>query len=163
MSGKVSFFGLNSFGSPVGVNPTWGAAIGAVSSTGAAVAFRALTSAEKHQYSELVGVGTGTLASAVMFAMKKTRAAGWASFFATIGSQGVLALERFLMKSSMQGIVMERTAQIKGLGLNVMDQVPQIRGTTGAPSLSNPAAAQVAQSVPGINGLAKHFGATIFG
>lgn len=163
MSGKVSFFGLNAFGSHVGISPTWGAGIGVVSATGTAVGFRALTSADKHKWSELVGAGVGTAIGVGFMFSKKLRGAGFAAVVTALGSQGVLAVERMLTKGGMQGVTMDRVPQIRGLGMASMDRVPQLQGASGAHSLSNPAAAQIAASVPGTNALAKHFGATIWG
>lgn len=159
---KVSFFGLNAFGSPVGVNPLWGSAIGSVSATGTAIAWRALTDADKWKWAELVGTGVSVAAGAGMMFAKKLRGVGLATIFSGIGSQGLLFAERMLMGGGLSGVEMSRVPQLRGLGMVSADNVPQLRGPS-APSLSNPAAAQIAAQVPGINGLSKHFGATLFG
>lgn len=142
--GNVDLFGLDDFGSPVGLNPAWGAAIVAGLSTSTSIAVRAFTSLPT-RWSEGVGFAVGAVASAGMIAMEGTRNAGWAGLAAAFLSNGLRQLEVLLSsKPVVLGLPMVRNIPpgrdirgvmvspvrnfAGGLGVTIPTNVPQMYG-----------------------------------
>ena len=101
--GNVSLFGLDEFGSPVGLNPMWGVAAGGSISTGTAIAVREFTKQVK--YAEGIGALAGIfLVIATNAALKvSSRLRDLESFFKSMlgeirpGLIFLLAHNRFLL------------------------------------------------------------------
>lgn len=181
--GEVDLFGLNEFGEPEGMNPTWGAVIGAGLGTGTAIAVRALAtpggSFDYHKWAEGIGFLVGGATSGVMIAFPGTRAAGWSGLAASFLACGLRQIEvLFQTTEQVTGIGAPVIERLDGFGITVPEYVPQMYGVAGA-QVSNgrppvdlmggagalPHSSAQAVEVMGapLSGLGAHFGATLFG
>jgi hypothetical protein len=97
-------FGLDAYGSPMGLNPMWGAMIGSGVGTLTSVALRqfvktkTLSTDKGVDLTEAVALGVAAVPSLAMIFWpgKAARAAGWTSLFAAVLNHGPRIAEAFL-------------------------------------------------------------------
>lgn len=106
--GDVDLFGLDAFGQVAGMNPLWGAGIGALMGTGTAIAVRQLLKPAPGAaanpalaFSELIGLGAGVVTGGIMYAFPGTRAAGLTAMAVAAISNGLRALEQQLATATV--------------------------------------------------------------
>lgn len=164
--GEVDAFGLDQLGQPVGLNPVWGAAVGAGLGTVGAIGVRRLMPQyEKH--SELIGFGLGAGASAAMLAFEGTRAAGWTGLASAFLNNGLRSLERMFfmppaekaaeeaMKTTAAAVERMAAGEVSGV---VIDPSEVLEGV-----VINRTEALGAAPLPTLvgNSLSGHFGSTV--
>jgi len=93
--GNVDFLGLDEFGQPVGMNPMYGAMVGAGLATGAAIGLRNLAAKGSfwNKYAEGVGFLAGAAAGGAMMFSPGTRAAGLTGIATAFITNGLRQLE----------------------------------------------------------------------
>lgn len=147
---EVSMFGLDEFGAPVGIGPLYGAVIGVGAGTLTAIGVRSLTSYGAH--SELIGLGVGVAAGAIMVAASEsTRHAGWVAMAAAALNNGLRAVEQYFRQGSVMGFTQIESRRAP-LGLTQIESRRRPGGLAGG-------GAQL-YAPPKINRGAGHWGAS---
>lgn len=129
----INAFGLDSFGAPDG-NPMWGAFIGTGLGTVTSIAVRNYTKYAKH--AELIGMGAGVAAGAVMYFVPGMKASGVTAAVAALLNNGLRALEQKFMPqapttlptSGLRGVTIEPT---QALGMVDIQPTEALMGPTG--------------------------------
>jgi len=184
--GSVDLFGLDEFGAPVGIAQPIGAAVGAASQWGAALAVKKWT--KQGKYAEGIGALAGAAAGGAMMLYSGTRAAGWTALAAALVGGGLRQLEASVMKTNL-GLVEIQPAPVvsgfgatntagtgffgaDGMGIPTLQPAPVVNGLEMPPQLvgagdygmsQNPAAQQAVLVGTTPMGMASHYGGTIFG
>jgi len=172
--GNVDAFGLDEFGQVDGLNPLWGAAVGAGVGTLSAIAIRQFTKMGK--WSELIGLGLGAASSGAMIIFPGTRAAGWAGLAASFLNNGLRQLElmMFAPKVPLLGdVVIEPAQALMGgqFGLVDIERTQALLGQAEAgadmPTLVGAGVGNASDHIqlvggPALSQVASHWGATHF-
>jgi hypothetical protein len=160
--GGVSIFGLDAFGSPVGLNPLWGAVAGvAAEGVGEMIADKMPLQFLKDNkvYS---GIALSALTGGIMAYFPGSRAAGWAAI-ATGATAGIMkmAAEKW-GKTAMEGWGIPTIESTPTLGITTVDPTVTLgQDDSGMPTLVGDQPQLVGGPV--ISGIAGHFGATVIG
>lgn len=172
----VDAFGLDEFGAPAGLNPMWGAAIGSGLGTVAAIGLRQTDpTGFMARHAEALGFGAAAVASGAMIFFPGSRAAGWTGLAAAFLNNGLRALEQYVLKGGLSGVVIEPTTAFAGrggLGMVDIERTTAFRGgATGLgrgselPQLVGATLQSASDHVqlvggPALNRFAGHWGAT---
>lgn len=125
--GEVDMFGLDEFGQPVGMNPLWGAALGAGFQTGTAMAVRGLT--DMDEWAEAIGAGVGLLGGGIMAFFPGSRAAGVTAMAVSLVSGGLRTLEQFISdKEKMKAETAKANAGTTGYGSVTIEPTHTVGG-----------------------------------
>lgn len=130
--GGINAFGLDEFGQPDG-NAMWGAFIGTGLGTVTAIGIRNYTKYARH--AELIGMGAGIAAGAVMYFVPGMKASGVTAAVAALLNNGLRALEQKFMASApvslpaqgLRGVTIEPT---QALGMIDIQPTEALMGAT---------------------------------
>ena len=137
--GSVDAFGLDEFGSPVGLNPLWGAVAGTGISTLGSMGVRqfATPGGKWWKYSEAIGFGLGALTGGGLLFWEGTRSAGWTALASAFLNSGLRQLEAMVLAPDPAAMMKQMMDQAAAAGVAgaVIEPTTVLAGQVGIPQI----------------------------